>query len=111
MFYQNLDLLITARAYLTAALHLLPKLESGRGSYLVGSRKEWENQLQDSFTQWVDGLNCDDAAGDLIQEISGDDNLGFDCRLVPVRPVPESEVWFETVWKKFRDGEYFKREE
>ncbi len=111
MFLQNLDLLITARAYLTAALQLLPKLRSGRGSYLVGSRKKWEDLLQNSYQQWLDGLNCDDPEGDFIQEISADDNLDLNCSMVPVRPVPEGEVWFERVWKKFRDGEYFKMEE
>jgi hypothetical protein len=31
----------------------------------------------------------------------------FKTCLLPVRPIPESETWFEKVWKSFREGEIF----
>ena len=42
-----------------------------------------------------------------IQEIQLDDNLSPEIRWVPVRPLPDQEVWFETVWREYlRDQEH-----
>ena len=35
------------------------------------------------------------------------------CRFAwrPVRPVPSEDLWFENVWKSFRDGEIYRMAE
>jgi succinate dehydrogenase/fumarate reductase flavoprotein subunit len=38
-----------------------------------------------------------------ILEIQLDDNLGVQEMWVPVRPIPHEEMWFEKVWKEYRN--------
>ncbi len=40
-----------------------------------------------------------------ILEIGLDDNQAVVKNWVPVRPVPQEELWFEKVWKEFRRGD------
>jgi succinate dehydrogenase/fumarate reductase flavoprotein subunit len=40
-----------------------------------------------------------------ILEIGLDDNQAVIINWVPVRPIPQEELWFEKVWKEFRRGD------
>ncbi len=42
-----------------------------------------------------------------ILEISLDENLHLVINRVPVRPIPKEEMWFEEVWKEFRNKENY----
>lgn len=111
MFLQNEDLLVTAMAFLVSASNLFEKISGGRGSWLLGSVEAWEEEMNNSFTNWLNDVSGDNSLRGFIQEIKTGRNLEFTCEMVKARAVPESEIWFETVWKQFRDDEYFNREE
>lgn len=111
MFLQNEDLLVTAMAFLVSASNLFEKITGGRGSWLAGSLEAWEEEMNNSFTKWLNDVRGDNSLRGFIQEIKTGTNLECTCEMVNTRAVPESEIWFETVWKQFRDEEDFSREE
>ena len=111
MFLQNEDLLVTAMAFLVSASNLFEKITGGRGSWLVGSLDAWKEEMNHSFAKWLEDIRGDDSLGDSIQEIRTGTNLEFTCGMVNARAVPESEIWFEAVWKQFREDEHLNRED
>ena len=42
-----------------------------------------------------------------VLEVSVDDDLTLRTAWVDIRPIPEDDGWFETVWKAFRNGTVF----
>jgi hypothetical protein len=46
----------------------------------------------------------------MILEIFMTDDGRIETSMVPARPVPESEPWFETTWAEFRGGRIFGEE-
>jgi hypothetical protein len=46
----------------------------------------------------------------MILEIFMTGDGRIETSMVPVRPVPEAEPWFETTWAEFREGRIFGEE-
>lgn len=107
-YLKNEDLLMTERAFLMSAQALIKVLEGGRGSYLIGDpgriaevlrqpgqKSHFNERLPDSSEDhrivqyWIDDQNRD--------------HVGFE----PVRPLPDDPIWFEQVWKEYREGSYY----
>jgi len=110
---KNRDMLICQISYLSAMIAHINHGGKSRGSYLVteqngASTFAYKNHRNNSG----DGLNVE-------YSYSIDKNLyNFICettftseeviqKWVQVRPIPEKETWFETVWRAYRDGEIY----
>ncbi|MFH1708889.1 MAG: FAD-binding protein [Planctomycetota bacterium] len=48
-----------------------------------------------------------DPLRDQVGLLTLDAGLATECTWRPVRPIPEGELWFETVWRDFREGKSF----
>jgi succinate dehydrogenase/fumarate reductase flavoprotein subunit len=94
--FRNRDLCLAHAVYLSAISEYLERGGQSRGSYLVVDE-------QGQFA-----LNPPDAFVDRhILEVSVDRELALRTAWVAVRPIPDADAWFETVWKSYRDGTVF----
>jgi len=93
---RNRDLCLAHAVYLAAIAEYLERGGQSRGSFLVlGEDGQWALNLPGAF---VDSH---------VLEVSVGDGLTPRTAWVDVRPIPEDEGWFETVWKAFRNGTVF----
>ncbi len=100
--YQNLDLLITQIAYLSAIVDYIRQGGKSRGSYLIADPQGQlpAEGLEENFRFSV----SDDAfLLDRIQEVSYE-NGSCSVHWRPVRPIPKEDSWFENVWADYRKG-------
>ncbi len=100
--YQNLDLLITQIAYLSAIVDYIRQGGKSRGSYLIADPQGQlpAEGLEESFRFSV----SDDAfLSDQIQEVSYE-NGSCSMHWRPVHPIPKENDWFENVWADYRKG-------
>ena len=104
---QNEALCLTHAAYLAAIDAYLQRGGGSRGSYLVldpsgdlpcPGLEEWRYRPENPALR---GEIC---------EIWLRGNATFGTRWVQVRPIPENDSWFETVWAQWREGRVFDRE-
>ncbi|HHY82485.1 MAG TPA: FAD-binding protein [Clostridiales bacterium] len=100
--YQNLDLLITQIAYLSAIADYIRHGGKSRGSYLISDSKGRlpAEGLEEIFRYTVQDK---DMLADKIQEVSYNNG----CCTVEwrqVRPIPAPDEWFENVWAEYRKG-------
>ncbi|OQB15587.1 MAG: succinate dehydrogenase flavoprotein subunit [Firmicutes bacterium ADurb.Bin193] len=100
--YQNRDLLITQYVYLSAIANYIEKGGGSRGSYLVYNKdgKLPIENLPEEFRFTLDGGRLEKE----IQEVSFSDG---ECRFEwnEVKPIPESDDWFENVWNAYMRDE------
>ncbi len=99
--FRNLDLCLTHALYLEAIAEYLEKGGKSRGSYLVmdPSGKKPCDQLGD---EWKFSLtDQSDFVNQKILEIYLDDNFTVHKQWVDIRPIPQEESWFETVWNEY----------
>ncbi len=93
---RNRDLCLAHAVYLAAIAEYLERGGQSRGSFLVlGEDGQWALNPPGAF---VDSH---------LLEVSVGDGLTPRTAWVDVRPIPEDEGWFETVWKAFRNGTVF----
>ncbi len=100
--FRNLDLCLTHALYLEAIAEYLERGGKSRGSYLVmdAAGKKPCDQLGD---EWKFSLSqADDFVNQKILEIWLDENFKVKKQWVEVRPIPQEEAWFETVWNEYR---------
>jgi len=105
-FLKNEDLLLTERAFLKSTLELLKTLEGSRGSFIVGQIDDVVDLYKKSAGRGIK-VDIDKSHGDTIVEFVYDDNLDGQTRLAKARPIPSGEVWFEEVWREFREGKIY----
>ncbi|MDP8239144.1 MAG: FAD-binding protein [Candidatus Hatepunaea meridiana] len=106
--FKVLDLCLTHAIYLEAISEYLEKNGKSRGSYLVLNPKG-SKPCDELGYEWRFGLNEDDAfVNQKILEIHFDEYMKVQKNWVDVRSVPDDELWFEKVWKEYRDGEVIK---
>lgn len=105
--YRVRDLLVSQQLYFSAIRDYIASGGSSRGSYLVAdpSGTKASESLPEEFRFRLDG----DAHIGTIQEMEYHEN-GCTARWRKVRPIPQEDSWFETVWKKFREGEIYHQE-
>lgn len=103
----NLDILLTQLVYLTAIRAHMDAGGASRGSYLIqaGQGAVPHPGLPELFA-----FRLEEEGGlpEQVCEISLEASEGpLRCRTEwkPVRPVPDHDDWFETVWRSYHNGE------
>lgn len=100
--FQNYDLLLAQYVYLTAFKDYIELGGKSRGSYLVKDR-DGESPLEELGDDFKFSLE-DEVFNKKIQRIKyKGDHCEFNWQ--NVRPIPEEDNWFETVWKKYLNDE------
>jgi succinate dehydrogenase/fumarate reductase flavoprotein subunit len=105
--FRNLDLGIAHAVYLDAIAEYLERGGQSRGSYLV------VNPGGDPAITTDDGCYrfVLESPGSFVDQHVLEIALAGDHATrhvwVPVRPIPQTDTWYETVWKAFRDGTTF----
>ncbi len=109
--FKNLDLCLTQALYFEAIKEYLDKGGKSRGSYLVLDRNGVK-PCPELGDQWRFLLNPRRAFVDRkILEIFLDDGGEVVKRWVNIRPIPNAEGWFESVWRDFREDRIVREEE
>ena len=103
--YRVRDLLVSQQVYLEAISDYIGRGGTSRGSYLVFDPKgdKPSDLLPDEFRFSLE----DRGLGKQIQEIAYRPE-GSDVRWREVRPIPDADVWFERVWRDWREGNIYK---
>ncbi|MCP4132079.1 MAG: FAD-binding protein [bacterium] len=104
---KNEDLLITEQLFLESAAALLPRLKGSRGSSIAGSIEDLFKQDDEEYCVGIKQVSVDDLLNNHILEASYNSSGTVTTDLVPVRPIPETDSWFERVWNDFRSGKVF----
>lgn len=107
-YYRLRDLLSSQKAYLEAMEDFITHGGKSRGSYLVYDKHgdKPSEKLPECFRSLLEqqGLR------DVIQELEYyEDTSRINWR--NVRPIPDDDCWFEVVWKRYREDEYYKNNE
>ena len=90
----NRDVLQTQLTYFGAILDYIADGGKSRGSYLL---------LQDGADDLLSAVpEIDTAHAAFVQNTFLGDDLSVHSFFEPVRPLPESDQWFENVWNRFR---------
>lgn len=109
--FRYYDMLITQLLYLSAIREYIQKGGQSRGSYLISeSAGDLPTAgLADSFRYRL----ADQALMQYVCEASVNTEDDWRCSFVwtPVRPIPEEEYWFETLWAAYRAGDIWEKEE
>ena len=108
--FRYYDMLITQLMYLSAIEEYIRNGGQSRGSYLVsnaGGDLPVEG-LDETFRYKLD-------EGKLLQYIcearlEPKENWQCSFEWVPVRPIPQEEYWFETLWSAYRNGDIWSKE-
>lgn len=96
-FYKLRDLLITQQAVLTAMLDQAQKGTCGSCLYYDEAGEKPEG-LEEVFRFRRNGT----LGGQIQETVPGED--GFVCLWRTVRPIPEQNEFFETVWRSYREN-------
>ncbi len=103
--FKILDLCLTHALYLEAIGEYMAKGGQSRGSYLVLNPKG-ARSCEELGEDWNFLLNRKDAlVNRKILEISFDDEGGVAKHWVDIRPIPERDSWFETIWNRYRNDD------
>ena len=99
-YYKLRDILVTQTAVLTAMLDYAETVGDTRGSALYFDKK---GTLRQGLEEMFRFTEEDGSTKGRIQETCRDGD-GFACSWRPVRPLPEGEVFFENVWRGYREN-------
>lgn len=103
--YRAADLALAHAVYLEAIKEYLDQDGQSRGSAIVLT-PEGQTPYPQAPDDWRFKTNEPGAPVDQrILEISLNDDGGVCKRWVDIRPIPEEDDWFETVWKDFLDDQ------
>lgn len=103
-WYRLRDLLLSQRMYLSAIVDYIAQEGKSRGSYLI-SDEEGSLPLpglDNRFRYRLDG----DAHAGLVQEALWQDGK-VKCAWRPVRPIPKEDLWFENIWREWRENKIY----
>lgn len=104
MWFRLRDLLLSQRMYLNAILDYIQQGGKSRGSYLISDdagQLPLEG-LDERFRYTLDG----EAHANVIQEAVWRDGACY-CSWRPVRPMPQDDLWFENVWRDWRENRIY----
>jgi succinate dehydrogenase/fumarate reductase flavoprotein subunit len=104
---RNRQLCLTHRVYLEAVLFAVESGVGSRGSAMVldPAGRRVHEKLGPEWSLAPE----DPAFRDRVQETVLQAGGAVLNRWVPRRPIPESDLWFETAWAAFRNGEIYGR--
>jgi succinate dehydrogenase/fumarate reductase flavoprotein subunit len=106
--FKTLDLCLTHALYLEAIGEYLAKGGQSRGSYLV-LNPDGETPCAKLGEEWKFLLNRGDASVDeKILEIILLEGGKVQKKWVDVRSIPERDLWFETIWNRYRNDDIVK---
>lgn len=106
--FKALDHCLVHWIYLEAIGEYLKKAGKSRGSYLVIDKKG-EPACEKLEKEWNFMLTGEeDFVNHHILEISHEENGSLKKEWVKVRPIPDQDHWFETIWKDFRENKIIK---
>jgi hypothetical protein len=94
-------------AYLTAIKALITRGSGSRGSHLV-LHPEGVAAHPALGAGWRFLPENPSLRQEILEVVLGEDGE-FHTRVVPVRPIPEEEFWFENTWEDYRTGQVFRR--
>jgi succinate dehydrogenase/fumarate reductase flavoprotein subunit len=108
--FRYYDMLITQTVYLSAIREYMQKGGQSRGSYIV-SKDSGELPalgLSDMFRYQLD----DGTLMHYICEAGISREKEWSCSFawIPVRPIPQEEYWFETLWATYRSGAIWRKD-
>lgn len=99
-FYKYTDTLLTQRVILAAFLDYAETVGKTRGSALYYSP---DGSLRQGLSEMFRLKVAREAAKDKIQTVTQTDDK-ISCTWRPVRPIPETDGFFENVWRSFREN-------
>ena len=99
--FENIDLLIAQQVYAAAMEDYIAAGGASRGSYIIPE----ENGMYDIPGPSKFSLDTGKLSSK-IQEVSYTPQ-GCNFNWVDVRPIPDNDDWFETVWREYRDSTIF----
>jgi succinate dehydrogenase/fumarate reductase flavoprotein subunit len=107
LFAENVAL--THVAYLEAIRALLERGSGSRGSHVVLSDRgeTMHPELPGVWKVLPENQDLRDEIVEIWMTADGE----FETRVVPVRPIPQREYWFETMWADYRRGAIYGRKE
>jgi succinate dehydrogenase/fumarate reductase flavoprotein subunit len=106
--FKILDLCLTHALYLEAIGEYMAKGGQSRGSYLV-LNPEGERPCKELGEDWKFLLNHEDAlVNRKILEVSFGKKGEVTKQWVDIRPIPERDSWFETIWNRYRNDDIAK---
>lgn len=100
---RNKDIYITAYVYLCAISDYIRQGGGSRGSYLV------LDEFSSDVTKTIERMKPENSEmKDRVQCVSYDAN-SLECSVSyeQVRPIPDRDTWFESVWNKYMNKEVF----
>ncbi len=103
-WYRLRDLLLSQRMYLSAIVDYIDQGGKSRGSYLI-SDPEGSLPLPGLDERFRYQLDADAHAG-LVQEVLWKSGR-VECSWRPVRPIPEEKLWFENIWRDWREHKIY----
>ncbi len=98
-------LALTAWGYLEALRAYINQGGGSRGSYLITDSQG--TPLHPDLARIRIRSDNEEHRRHIIQVSF--DGTGWISTVVPVRPIPDQEVWFEQVWQRFQAGEIWQR--
>ncbi len=103
--FRALDHALTSAMFLDAIREYLRKGGRSRGSYLVLDSKGSQPVPALGPNEAFSLAGQDDDVGRRILELRLTDSGRTEARWTEIRPIPETDLWFENVWSAFRAGE------
>ena len=103
----NYDIALTQYVYLSAIMDYIELDGKSRGSYLIYDKAGTlpAGDLPEFFRYTLDGGAFSDKV--LVSNLDAE-NMRCTSHTEPVRPVPDDENWFETVWNDYMNGKVIK---
>jgi len=106
--FKNFDLCLTHALYLEALFEYLKKGGQSRGSYLI-LNPEGKKPCEELGDEWRYRLNNDKTfVNQKILEIYLDEDSTLKKQWVDIRPIPQEKLWFEKLWKEYREDNIIK---
>ena len=104
MLYRVRDLAFSQTVYLSAILDYIRQGGESRGSYMIlrSYGERISDKLPESFRFALDGGKWDDKIQE-VRIVSGK----CECSWRQVRPLPEADIWFENVWRDYREEKIY----
>ena len=107
--FRYYDMLITQLMYLEAIREYIRKGGQSRGSYIV-CREEGEIPVTDLPEKYRYLPDTEDLMKQICEiRLQRRDDWQCSCEWQPVRPIPQEEGWFETLWAAYRSGEVWQK--
>jgi hypothetical protein len=103
--FRNRQLCFAHRIYLEATLYHVKSGVGSRGSAMVRDASGQRTHKQLDAAEWSFLPENEDFRGKVQETVVQDGKIKN--RWVNCRPIPESNLWFETAWADYRNGKIY----